>query len=172
MSLICARKYEDKIIVAADTRVCDSEGLIFSESEEKIKKIGNAIVGCCGDVDIMREFFAYIFQVPYVDIPRDTLKAHALITKFVNEIKMKGYDITNQCFLFAVDGKLIPMYYTTENGVFSYDNDYEFCALGVPKEYALALMDSGYPPLGAIQHAAKRYSCINSNVITHTIETK
>lgn len=165
MSLICARNYGNKIIVAADTRVCDSEGLIFSESEKKIMMVDkNIIVGSCGDVDIMKEFFSYVKRVPSTNIPTNVVDAHKFLTEFVKEAKYKEYNISNQCFLFVVDDKIIPMYYTSENDVFSYDNDYGFCALGVPKEYALALMDEGYTPQGAIIHAAKRYACINDKI--------
>jgi len=165
MSLICARDYGNKIVVAADTRVCDSEGLIFSESEKKIMKVGdNIIVGSCGDVDIMKEFFSYVKRVALTTIPSNAVDAHKFLTEFVKEIKYKGYNISTQCFLFVVGSNIVPMYYTSDNDVFSYDNDYGFCALGVPKEYALALMDEGYTPQGAITHAAKRYSCINDKV--------
>lgn len=162
MSLICAKKYENKIIVAADTRVCDSDGMIFSECERKIKKIGNdIIIGSCGDVDIMKEFFAYANRIPYTNIPNNVVDCHKFLIEFIKEIKYKNYNITNQTFLFVNKDKIIPMYYTDDNDVFSYDNDYGHCALGSPKEYAIALLDEGYSPQEVIVKSAKRFSNIN-----------
>ena len=64
------------------------------------------------------------------------------------------------------------LYYTDESGVFLYDSeiDGDTYALGAPKDYARALLSQGLDTVTVIKETAKKYTCINDNVLTLTLE--
>ena len=178
MSIIAFRRYDDHIEVSADGRVM-SEDKIISEDNKKIIQISNSlIIGATGLADVKGIFHRFVLanQKVFEEYSNKTeiLPLFARFRTYLIDNYGYSEETIKELGGFLVVNK-------SYHGIYYYDDnlspycidDIEYCdkgCVGSTRPYTSALLDMNMSPQDAIINTAKKYTSINDNVTTLTIE--
>ena len=165
MTTIVGVQLDDKAIIAADSRVTDHTGQVFShEDATKISKVGAFIVAGMGEV-MPCDVVQHIWTPPKVTIKDKQDLYHFMVSKVCPSLrtclKDNGYNFDEQqgaetteqrfTFLIAVSGQL-----------FEVDQDLSVCrksdgiyGIGSGGPYAVGALHAGATPIEALEIASK-----------------
>ena len=147
MSVICAKIYEDKIVIAGDSIMVRGDSKYFNGDCPKLQRINDVIIGStgyCQEGSLMRH---YIREHK----PKDsTVKS---ILDYIVEFKKwrKDYDEKKEVensYILAFDGKCFSI-----SGMFVYEIS-DYCVFGAGEDYASAALFLGHSPREAVKAAA------------------
>lgn len=146
MSVVAAKVYKDKIVIAADTQTTWGQAIQSSANAKLFKIKRNFIIGSVGDAlegQFMRLFCDSHFPKSSKehDIVEFMVEFWAWCTKKKDSYKPSGW------FLIAFDGKL----FSVTSGLDVTYHDY--WAIGSGWEYARAALHIGHDPVEAVKVA-------------------
>lgn len=165
MTTIVGLQLDDKAIIAADSRITDHTGQIFShEDSTKINEVGAFIVAGMGEV-MPCDVIQHIWVPPRVTIKDKQNLYHFMVSKVCPSmrvcLKENGYNFDEQqdsgsteqrfTFLVAVSGE-----------IFEVDQDLSVCrksdgiyGIGSGGPYAVGALHAGATPIEALEIASK-----------------
>jgi len=165
LTTIVGLQLDDKAIIAADSRITDHTGQIFShEDSTKINEVGAFIVAGMGEV-MPCDVIQHIWTPPRVTVKDKLDLYHFMVVKVAPSmracLKENGYNFDEQhgsdeseqrfTFLVAVSGQL-----------FEVDQDLSICrksdgiyGIGSGGAYAVGALHAGADPLQALEIASK-----------------
>lgn len=147
ISVIAAKVYDDRIEIAADSIICNSEDTKRTNFK-KLRCFKDMIYGGCGDAEELTLFFRYVetHAIPQIaseaDVQEYFYNFYTYKEKYSQEFKSNNtYFIVINKQLFEIEGAFIKRV-----------DDYAACGKGQP--YALAALKLGHTVDEAVQVSA------------------
>jgi ATP-dependent protease HslVU (ClpYQ) peptidase subunit len=164
MSVVCAKVYNDKIVMAADSIIVRGDSKDTSGDFVKLTKINNMIVGGSGTVAEQSLMWQYM---------RTHKPASATVSdilEFMIEFSRWKKDLTNDSsvhnsYLLAYDCKLFSI-----QGMYPYEIS-AFTSIGAGRDFSNAAMHLGHSPREAVKVACD-LSCYVAEPILEEIMMK
>lgn len=161
MSVVCAKKYKDKIVMCADSIVVCGWSKTTNGDFSKMKNINGMILGGCGNADEMSVMWHYMrTHKPPDNTDKSVLEFIVEFSKWKNDMGMGS--CLNNIYLLAYQGKLFRI-----SGMFVHEVK-DFCAIGAGEDFSNAVMHLGHTPREAVKVACE-LSCMVSEPILEEI---
>lgn len=163
MSVVCARVYKDKIVMAADSIVVKwGENKDISGNFLKMRRINDVLIGSSGgatEASLMWHYMAT--HNPFGSTEKDVLEYMVEFSRWKKELTGDG-KVENQ-YLIAFGGKLFCVY-----GIFVTEVK-EFESIGHGMFYANAVMHMGHSPREAVKVACDMDCFVAEPIIEETM---
>ena len=157
MSVVCAKVYKDKIMIAADSIVVSGWTKNTKQDFVKLKKINDMILGGSGYCEEQSIMWHYMkTHRPNDSSEKSVLDFMVEFAKWKDEYS--GNKTVQNHYILAFDGKLFLI-----EGLFV-SNVKDFCAIGAGEDFALATLHLGHSPKEAVKVACE-LSCFVSEPI-------
>lgn len=160
MTIIVARKYEDKIVMATDGRSSLGETYIAKENFDKIFVLHNKmVVGCAGNVVLVNRLNRFLIKESAIFSGIDQFSA--FMQRFYESINSFPPHETTLDILFVN--------ISTQELIVAYSENClevdEFAAVGVADDIAYGALEMGAHPKKAVELACKYYSACGGEII-------
>ena len=148
MSVVCAKVFKDKIVIAADSIVVSGWTKDTKQDFIKLKKINDMIIGGSGYCEEQSIMWHYMkTHRPNDNSEKSVLDFMVEFAKWKDEYS--GNKTVQNNYILAFDGKLFFI-----EGLFVKEVN-DFCAIGAGRDFALAALHLGHPPKEATKVACE-----------------
>ena len=156
MSVIAARVYNDRIVIASDSIVVKES--LKRTNFKKLQKINNIIVGGCGVAEELALFFEFVRHTPSPEPNIAGLQSYML--QFANMKEYYTKETKSECtYLLIVEGKLFEI-----EGMFVQEV-VDYTAIGEGEDYALAALYLGHTVEEAVKVACDLCCFVSEPII-------
>lgn len=174
MSVVCAKVYDDRIEIAADSCIAIEDFVLPTTGFQKLFAVGDMLIGSaglCEEITLMKSFLEEIKE----DMPKDASFSSMvrLVREFyeyckeyrddISELQKPG-DGERNLFLIVYKSRL---YYVNGADVFEVEN---YTAIGSGSEAANTAMYLGYSPEDAVKTAAALNAFVRLPVVSYVIK--
>lgn len=164
MSAVCAKVYNDKIWVAADSIIINGYSKNTKGDFVKLARINEMIVGGVGVVTELGLMWQYMrTHKPASPTVADVLEFMTEFSRWKNNLI--GDNSVNNCHLLAYNGKLFYI-----EGILPYEVN-SFASIGAGSDFGNAAMHLGHTPREAVEVACQ-LSCYVAEPIIEEIMFK
>lgn len=164
MTIIVARKYENEIIMCADSYSITDNYFIGDHNAMKIKKFKYVVVGCAGEVGLIHLFNKYIEDYePFWHSKEEII--NDLIKFYENTSTNKYEDAWLNMIIVNIKKKTI--YCVRELSCIQKE---KFAAIGMGEDIALGALEMDASPYKAIELVYKYYPCCGGDILETRIQ--
>ena len=163
MSVVAARVYSDRIVMAADTIIVHGWSKQPNQDFVKINEINGMIVGGTGyaqELSLMWQYMAT--HKPAAPTEKDVLAFVVEFSRWKRDLIGNG-NIDN-AYLMAYDGYLFQI-----ESMFVYEV-HEYSAVGAGEDFSNAAMYLGHTPNEAVQVACALSCMVSEPIIEYTMQ--
>ena len=165
MSVVAAKVYDDKIVMAADSILVKGWSKSTNGNFTKINKINDIVVGGTGEAKELSLFWHFIkTHKPAGNTEKDILSYIIEFSKWKQDLILEGLIENN--YLLAYDGHLFEI----EN-MFVYEVK-DYCAIGAGEDFANAALYLGHSPREAVKVACELSCYVAEPIIEYDMKIK
>ena len=176
MSVVTARVYEDKIVMAADSIIAygwtKTSPVVENDGKKtrnfsKLIEVNGMLIGGVGSAESIQlmQIFATTHK-PKSSNEKDMLDFVVEFNKWKNDMPASSIDSADAEFLIAVDGELFCI------GGLYIEHVMNYSAIGAGMDYALAALYLGHSPAEAAKTACELNCFVSEPVFELTQERK
>lgn len=162
MSVIAAKVYKDKIVMAADSIIVYGWSKKTNDDFVKIQNINEMIIGGCGTAQENSLMWQYMkTHKPASPTEKDVLEYIVEFARWKKDLT-GDYTVCNE-YLLAYDGHLFKIEGLCVSEIHSYD------AIGAGMDFSNAALYLGHSPREAVKVACELCCMVAEPIIEHTM---